>query len=80
MKQNQQNDTPRTITLRQFLRHFEEQRNRKFCFILGAGASKSSGIPTGAELASQWLNEIEEDLARIIHKKGSFPNQVIVLY
>ena len=62
MKQNQQNDTPRIITLRQFLRHFEEQRNRKFCFILGAGASKSSGIPTGAELASQWLNEIEEDL------------------
>ena len=64
MKQNQQNDKqkPKTITLRQFLRHFEEQRNRKFCFILGAGASKSSGIPTGAELAFQWLNEIEEDL------------------
>ncbi len=62
MKKNHQNDTPRTITLRQFLRHFEEQRNRRFCFILGAGASKSSGIPTGAELASQWLNEIEEDM------------------
>ena len=64
MKQNQHNDKPkpRIITLRQFLRHFEEQRNRKFCFILGAGASKSSGIPTGAELASQWLNEIKEDL------------------
>ena len=62
MKKNQQNDTPRTITLKQFLRHFEEQRNRKFCFILGAGASKSSGIPTGAKLASQWLNEIKEDL------------------
>ncbi len=64
MKQNQQNNkpNPRTITLRQFLRYFEEQQNRKFCFILGAGASKSSGIPTGAELARQWLNEIEEDL------------------
>ncbi len=64
MKQNQQNDQskPRIITLKQFLRYFEEQRNRKFCFILGAGASKSSGIDTGAELASQWLNEIEEDL------------------
>ena len=62
MKKNQQNDKPRTITLKQFLRHFEEQRNRKFCFILGAGASKSSGIDTGAELAIQWLKEIKEDL------------------
>ena len=64
MKQNQQNDKPkpRIITLKQFLRYFEEQQNRKFCFILGAGASKSSGISTGAELASRWLNEIEEDL------------------
>ena len=64
MKQNQQNDksTPREIKLKPFLRYFGEQRNRKFCFILGAGASKSSGIPTGAELASQWLNEIEGDL------------------
>ena len=64
MKQNQQNDksTPREIKLKPFLRYFGEQRNRKFCFILGAGASKSSGIPTGAELASQWLHEIEEDL------------------
>ena len=62
MKKNQQNDTPRTITLRQFLRYFEEQQNRKFCFILGAGASKSSGIDTGAELAIQWLKEIKEDL------------------
>ena len=62
MKQNQQNDKPREITLRQFLRYFGEQQNRKFCFILGAGASKSSGIDTGAELASQWLKEIEEDL------------------
>ncbi len=64
MNQNQQNDKPkpRTITLRQFLRYFEEQQNRKFCFILGAGASKSSGIDTGAELAIQWLKEIKEDL------------------
>ncbi len=64
MKQNQQNDKPKEITLRQFLRYFGEQQNRRFCFILGAGASKSSGIPTGAELAFQWLNEIEEDLGK----------------
>ena len=66
MKQNhnRQNDkpTPRTITLKQFLRYFEEQSSQRFCFILGAGASKSSGIPTGAELARLWLNHIKEDL------------------
>jgi tetratricopeptide (TPR) repeat protein len=33
---------------------------RQYCFILGAGASKQSGIPTGAELAKQWLKEIEQ--------------------
>ena len=66
MKQNhnRQNDkpTPRTITLKQFLRYFEEQSSQRFCFILGAGASKSSGIPTGAELARLWLDHIKEDL------------------
>ena len=66
MKQNYngQNDepTPRTITLKQFLRYFEEQSSQRFCFILGAGASKSSGIPTGAELARLWLDHIKEDL------------------
>ena len=29
---------------------------------MGAGASKSSGIPTGAELASVWLREIKETI------------------
>ena len=51
-----------TITLEQFARHFSEQKSERFCFILGAGASKSSGIPTGAELSLLWLREIEEDL------------------
>lgn len=30
----------------------------RFCFILGAGASRSSGIPTGGELAERWFKEI----------------------
>ena len=51
-----------TITLEQFARHFSEQESERFCFILGAGASKSSGIPTGAELSLLWLREIEQDL------------------
>ena len=54
-----------TITLEQFARHFSEQESERFCFILGAGASKSSGIPTGAELSLLWIREIEEDLDAI---------------
>ena len=32
---------------------------RKFCFVLGAGASKTSGIKTGEELVSIWDKELE---------------------
>ncbi len=45
-----------------FLARFLEQHQRRadhpFCFILGAGASQQSGIPTGAELAKRWLEEM----------------------
>jgi tetratricopeptide (TPR) repeat protein len=34
--------------------------NRKFCFIVGAGASFKSGIPTGGQLAQKWFNELNE--------------------
>ena len=37
----------------------ELDRNKKYCFILGAGASVSSGIPSGSALAKQWLKEIK---------------------
>ncbi|WP_240754095.1 tetratricopeptide repeat protein [Porphyromonas gingivalis] len=33
----------------------------KFCFLIGAGASISSGIPSGAKLAWDWLQQIKED-------------------
>ena len=53
-----------TLTLEEFVRHYAlEKRNKsksKYCFILGAGASRTSGIPTGGELAKQWLKEIKE--------------------
>jgi protein O-mannosyl-transferase len=32
--------------------------NRKFCFVIGAGASRKSGIPTGGEMADKWFSEI----------------------
>lgn len=47
-------------TLKDICRNTE---NRKFCFVLGAGASRSSGIPTGGELAHLWHNEIAERLS-----------------
>lgn len=32
--------------------------DRQFAFILGAGASVTSGIPTGGQLASKWLRDV----------------------
>jgi len=42
--------------------HENEKSDLRFCFLLGAGASRSSGIPTGAGLAEQWYAEIKDDL------------------
>jgi protein O-mannosyl-transferase len=54
---------PQTITSREFLAHFcdEHRDDKRFCFILGAGASKKSGIPTGAELASMWCDYLKKE-------------------
>jgi protein O-mannosyl-transferase len=50
------------ITSKEFVHTFCDiwnSNDRRICFVLGAGASKSSGIRTGGELAKQWLDEIE---------------------
>lgn len=39
---------------------YDQNKDDRFCFILGAGASKTSGIPTGVELAIKWFSEIKE--------------------
>ena len=44
----------------QFRRDTKDRKERRYCFILGAGASVSSGIPSGKSLAEQWLREIYE--------------------
>ncbi|MEE4139276.1 tetratricopeptide repeat protein [Pseudomonas viridiflava] len=36
----------------------EAMKDRQFAFILGAGASASSGIPTGQQLAKKWLKDL----------------------
>lgn len=57
-----------TITSKQLVRMLKDASRgskgsgeMKFCFLIGAGASLSSGIPSGAKLAWDWLQEIEED-------------------
>jgi len=36
----------------------DAMKDRQFAFILGAGASFTSGIPTGQDLAQQWLKDL----------------------
>lgn len=52
------------LTLRRFVEEVKEvssgSRQRKFCFVLGAGASKTSGIKTGQDLVNIWEKELLE--------------------
>lgn len=47
-----------------FIREFKDVTSgphpSKFCFVLGAGASKSSGIKMGQELVNLWERELVE--------------------
>lgn len=44
--------------LEEIINVHHNMKDRHYAFILGAGASKSSGINTGHELAQRWLEEI----------------------
>ena len=52
------------LSLSGFLKEMKEASSgfhpRKFCFVLGAGASKSSGIKSGQELVNIWDKELLE--------------------
>ena len=50
------------MSIKTFLYHFcnNIRDDKKYCFILGSGASRSSGIPTGGELVRQWYSELRE--------------------
>lgn len=44
------------------VRHIHENMpDRRFCFVLGAGASKTSLIPTAGELGLEWLRKIHTE-------------------
>ena len=53
----------RKLSLKGFVQEFksvsEGPYQRRFCFVLGAGASKTSGIKTGEELVDIWDKELE---------------------
>ena len=52
------------LTLSGFAKEMKEVSDgphpRKFCFVLGAGASRSSGIKSGQELVNIWENDLLE--------------------
>ncbi len=58
--------TPEIWTVSGLLDYFIEthskMKDRAFAFILGAGASHSSGIPIGGELVNRWLLELQKRL------------------
>ncbi len=49
------------ISPKAFIHMFVEapKYNRRFCFILGSGASREGGIPTGVEMAKIWAEELK---------------------
>jgi len=54
-----------TNTFRHTLRDIHKKtENRKFCFVIGAGASSKSGISTGRELSEKWFDEIQNRLEK----------------
>lgn len=56
----------RYLSTKAFLLELQKNKElhpeQKYCFILGAGASVSSGIPGGYKLCKHWLDEIRADL------------------
>lgn len=52
------------LSLSSFIKEVKEVSDgfhpRKFCFVLGAGASKSSGIKSGQELVKLWDRDLRE--------------------
>ena len=65
------------ISPKAFIHMFGEAQkyNRRFCFILGSGASREGGIPTGVEMAKIWAEELknkyeEKELQDLMKKLG----------
>jgi Tfp pilus assembly protein PilF len=46
--------------LKEFMWRHENRKNRPFCWVLGAGASRESNVRTGGELARAWLEDLRD--------------------
>ena len=55
-------DQKRLVSLFKDIKRLNSDETR-FCFLIGAGASKSSGIKTGGELSKEWYETLKNDLA-----------------
>jgi len=71
------NQEPNILRPKTLLEHFtsNKREDKKFCFILGAGASKQSGIPTGKELVKTWIDDLkklfsEEEINTWLKERG----------
>jgi tetratricopeptide (TPR) repeat protein len=57
--------TTRILKLEQFVRMFKDnvldKQDIRYCFILGSGASITSGVPSGAKLVDWWLTDMYRD-------------------
>ena len=58
---------PTKITQKRLVKIFKDIKRLntdeiRFCFLIGAGASKSSGIKTGWELSEEWYEDLKKDL------------------
>ena len=58
---------PKTISQKALVTIFKDIKqiathDVRFCFLVGAGASKSSEIPTGWDLSKDWYNDLKDDL------------------
>ena len=63
-------ETWTTAGLLSHIKEIEERMpDRAFAFILGSGASFTSGIPTGGKLVEQWLEELQHRLDHSTEKR-----------
>lgn len=66
-----------TLTFKHTLKDIHKNtETRRFCFVVGAGASRKSGIPTGGELAEKWFSEIGQRLEDVELKKWITENTI----